>query len=334
MSNPNNEIFRALVTEAIDGRYQSKAQNRNISDLPDGDVLIKVHYSSLNYKDALSASGNKGVSQNYPHTPGIDASGVIASSKDKRFSKGDVVIVTGYDLGMNTSGGFAEFIRVPADWIVKKPEGLTPRDSMIYGTAGFTAAQSVHALQMHKVKPDQGKILVTGSTGGVGCLSIAILSRLGFNVVAATGKLDKKDFLKKIGAKEVVDRASIIHEPDKPLLKQKWAGVVDTLGGSFLSTAIRSTMYNGCVTCCGMLGGLDLSTSIFPFILRGLSLVGINSERCDMGTRDLLWKNLGGPWKPDCLDSIARECGLDELPLEIEKILRGEQVGRVVVRLL
>ena len=241
---------------------------------------------------------------------------------------GDDVIVTGHDLGMNTPGGFAQFVSVPADWIVPRPVGLTPRECAIFGTAGFTAAQCVDRLQKHGVT---GEVLVTGATGGVGCVAVALLAHLGYGVVAMTGKSAAADWLKAIGAAEVIGRE--IDKTGRPLLKGRWAGVVDTVGGEMLATAIRSTRYRGIVTCCGNVGGAEFPLSVYPFILRGVTLAGIDSASCPMPDRRAIWAKLAGEWKPACLNKLARECSLAELSGEIDRILRGEQLGRVIVRL-
>lgn len=328
--------YRALVvSEKASGGFERAVATRSTDDLPkEGNVLIRVHYSSLNYKDALSATGNKGVSRHYPHTPGVDAAGVVEESGANEIRSGDEVIVTGYDLGMNTPGGFAEYIRVPAAWVVRRPPALSLRESMIYGTAGFTAALSVHRLLQHGVHPDQGEVLVTGATGGVGSVAVGILARVGFRVVAATGKLQEVEFLKSLGAHEVLSREQAIDTTGAGMLKARWAGVVDTVGGEMLSTALRSIKPHGAATCCGLVASKDLSTPIFPFILRGVSLLGIDSAQTSMPLRLAVWQKLAGEWKLPMLDGLAREVTLDQLDPEIERILKGQQKGRVLVKLL
>ena len=327
------QTFKALVvSEKSDGTFQRDVKERELSSLPDHDVLVKVHYSSLNYKDALSASGNKGVTQQFPHTPGVDAAGVIEESRDQRFKAGDRVIVTSFDLGQNTSGGFGEFIRIPGDWVVPLPDGLTLRESMIYGTAGFTAAYGVYKLRHNETDPSQGKVLVTGATGGVGSLAVALLAKENYEVVAATGKMNEENFLKKLGATEVIHRDSVYAESDKPLLSGKWIGAIDTVGGEMLDAVIRQTAHNGTVACCGNVLGHNLNTSIYPFILRGVSLMGIDSGICLMPMRKKIWGLLAGEWKLDILEEISTECTLDGLEEEIQKILKGRQVGRVLLK--
>ncbi|MCX7908526.1 MAG: YhdH/YhfP family quinone oxidoreductase [Ignavibacteria bacterium] len=328
-----NIIFRALIVkEVAQNVFERNIGGKKISELPDGDVLIKVLFSSLNYKDALSANGHKGITRYYPHTPGVDAAGIVVESNTDKFRVGDEVIVTGYDLGMNTSGGFGQYIRVPVDWVVPLPRGLTLQESMIYGTAGFTAGLCVNAFMEKGIEPKDGKILVTGATGGVGSLSVAILSKLGYYVVASTGKLDKIDFLKNLGAKEVIHRSEIFDTTNKPLLPRKWIGVIDNVGGNTLSTAIRSTDYDGVVAAVGLVESEKLSLTVYPFILRGVSLVGIDSAETKMPKRLRIWDHLASDWKIN-FDGIWREVPLDSINDEIDKILNGQQVGKVVVKL-
>ncbi len=326
-----SETFNALVVEAgEDKTYVRQIKKRAVDDLPEGDVLIRVSYSSLNYKDALSATGNRGVTRSYPHTPGIDAAGTVADSRVAAFKKGDPVLVTGYDLGMNTSGGFGGYVRVPAGWVVPLPEGLSLKESMIFGTAGFTAGMSVLFLT-ERVKPEDGPVLVTGATGGVGSLSVAVLAKLGYSVAAVTGKTAEAAFLKGIGASQIVDRAEAADTSGRPLLKSQWAGVVDTVGGEILATAIKSTHPWGTVTCCGNVASPDLPLTVFPFILRGVRLIGIDSQNCPMDIRLKIWRNLAGAWKIKGLHDLCKEIGLGGLNDNIDLILEGRQKGRVVV---
>lgn len=330
----SRQTFNALVVEEDKkGEFQRKVRERQLSSLPDHDVLIRVQYSSLNYKDALSASGNRGVTQQYPHTPGIDAAGTVEQSRDKRFSTGDQVIVTSYDLGQNTSGGFGEYIRVPGDWIVPLPKGLSLRESMIYGTAGFTAAYGVYKLKHNGTEPDSGKVLVTGSTGGVGSLAVALLTKEKYQVIAATGKVKEQEkFLRRLGAGEVIDRDAVYPQSDKALLSSRWIGAIDTVGGKMLDAVIRQTAHDGTVACCGNVLGHHLNTSIYPFILRGVSLMGIDSGICMMPMRRKIWNLLAGEWKLDIMEEITREVTLENLEQEIQKILEGKQIGRVLLK--
>lgn len=326
--------FKALVVrETAENHFTRAVEERTIDDLPAGELLVRVHYSSLNYKDALSATGNRGVTRTFPHTPGIDAAGVIEASSSHAFEPGDQVIVTSYDLGMNTPGGFGQYIRVPAAWAVPLPDGLSLRESMIYGTAGFTAALCVNALRKHEVTPDLGEILVTGSTGGVGSTAVAILAHLGYTIVAVTGKADAADFLKELGASAILSREEAVDASGRPLLKGRWAGVVDTVGGDMLATAIGASQYNGVVTCCGLVASPKLETTVLPFILRSVSLVGCDSGNTPMPLRGEIWRKLATEWKVGSLEQIATERTLEELEPEIERILAGGQRGRIVVNL-
>ncbi len=325
--------FRAMVVEESgDKTFFRKIVDKRLEQLPEGEVVVKVLWSSLNYKDALSASGNRGVTRNYPHTPGIDAAGVVETSSTPAFSPGDEVIVTSYDLGMNTSGGFAEYIRVPAAWVVPLPVGLDLRESMIYGTAGFTAGMSVFALT-EAVAVTKGQILVTGASGGVGSMAVAILAKLGYSVAVVSGKPEAADFLVGLGATRILTRAEACEGSGKPLLKAIWSGVIDTVGGAILATAIKSTDLQGRVTCCGNVASPELPLNVFPFILRGVSLVGIDSQNCPMTHRLQVWEKLATLWKPPQLNSLCHEVGLEELDEEIELILQGGQKGRVLVRM-
>ncbi len=329
----NGKQFKAMWVEEVEkNRFQRTITERRTSDLPDGDVLVRVRYSSLNYKDALSATGNRGVTRKFPHTPGIDAAGVVEESQADGISPGDEVIVTSYDLGMNTPGGFGQYIRVPAGWIVPLPEALALKDSMIYGTAGFTAGLSLLYLT-HTTPPERGEILVTGATGGVGSLAAAMLAKLGYTVAAATGKAEAADFLKALGVREILTREAAMDTSGKPLLKGRWAGVVDTVGGEILATAIKSTDLGGTVTCCGNVASPELPITVFPFILRGVKLIGIDSQNCPMDTRRRVWEKLATVWRPDGLDRLAREIPLADLDENIDRILKGGQTGRVVVNL-
>jgi acrylyl-CoA reductase (NADPH) len=325
--------FKAIVvTETSEKTFTREIKDKAVSELPPGEVLVKVSYSSLNYKDALSATGNKGVTRNFPHTPGIDAAGVVEESSVDDFKPGEQVIVTSYDLGMNTSGGFGEYIRVPAGWVVKRPQNISLEESMVYGTAGFTAGLSVNALT-HIIKPDDGEVLVTGASGGVGSLAIAILAKIGYQVVAVTGKTNEKEFLTGIGAKEIMSREDATDTSGRPVLKARWAGVIDTVGGDILATAIKSTNLNGVVTCCGNVASPELPINVFPFILRGVYLIGIDSQNCPMDKRSMIWGKLANEWKLDNLATIAKTVSLDELEENIELILQGKIKGRTVVDL-
>ncbi len=328
-----SKSFKAMVvTETAEKTFTREITTRSIDDLPEGDVLIKVGFSSLNYKDALSATGNKGVTHNYPHTPGIDTAGVVEESQNNRIKPGDEVIVTSYDLGMNTDGGFAEYVRVPADWVVKLPAGLTMKEAMILGTAGFTAGLSVSAM-IHMVKPDQGEILVTGASGGVGSVAVSILTKLGYQVVAVSGLVEERAYLTGIGAKEVISREDATDTSNRPVLKARWAGVIDTVGGDILATAVRSTKYGGSVTCCGNAASPELPLSVYPFILRGVRLLGIDSQNCPMERRSVIWEKLAGDWRLEGLLGISNEIGMEDLEERMMLMLQGKSKGRTVVRI-
>ena len=324
--------FKAFVTEETEKGFTSSIQERSLNDLPAGDVLIKVLFSSLNYKDALSASGNKGVSRNYPHSPGIDAAGIVEESNFDHFSNGDEVIVTGYDLGMNTSGGFSQYIRVPKEWIIKKPDNFSLEESMAFGTAGLTAGLCVRKILLNGIKPEDGDIFVTGATGGVGTVAVMLLSKLGFNVIAITGKENQTDLLLSLGAKEVVNRSEFEGEMKSPLSKPRWAGGVDAVGSDILSNLITATHQRAAIACCGMVGGINLNTSIFPFILRGLSLLGVDSAETLIEVKKEIWHNFATDWKLEKINDQIKDVSLEELDLEIKKILKGEQVGRIRIK--
>ncbi|MCG6974287.1 MAG: YhdH/YhfP family quinone oxidoreductase [Desulfobacterales bacterium] len=330
----SQNTFKAMVvTEGENNQFVKEIKDRAFDDLPPGDVLVNVKYSSLNYKDVLSTLGNRGVTKKYPHTPGIDAAGVVAESRSKDFNVGDEVIVTSYDLGMNTSGGFAQYIRVPADWVVKMPKGLSPRESMIFGTAGFTAALSVYRLVDYGATPDQGRILVSGATGGVGSVAVSILAKAGYDVTAVNGIIDEKDYLLDIGAKEVISIEEATDSSGKPLLKGLWAGGIDTIGGEILATMIKSIQQHGGVTCCGNVGSHELPLNVYPFILRGATLMGIDSQNCPMPLRLKVWDKIASDWKIERLERIATEVTLDELSARIEFVLQKKHKGRTVIRM-
>lgn len=322
--------FKAFVVEEHDGTFSGSVQERCVSDLPGHDTLIKVRYSSLNYKDALSASGNRGVTKNYPHTPGIDAVGTVVSSASGAFSENDTVIVTSYDLGMNTPGGFGQYIRVPAEWVLKLPENMTAQEAMIIGTAGLTAGMSVLRLTEH-IQPGAGPVIVSGATGGVGSLSVAILAKMGYDVAAVSGKSEDQDYLLKLGAAYVIERRHFEQQDKHPMLKALFAGGIDTVGGPVLENMIKSMQPMGVVTCCGNVASAALNLTVFPFILRGVSLIGIDSQNYPMTYRQAVWSKLAGDWKPRSLMDVYSEIGLDQLNETIERMLEGKLKGRIVV---
>lgn len=324
--------FRCYRVTKEGDSAQGKLDKCAASELPEGEVTIEVSYSSLNYKDALAATGHPGVVRNFPHVPGIDASGVVVESSVPNLQNGDPVLVTGYEMGSGQWGGWSEYLRVPAEWVIPLPDDLTLESSMQLGTAGLTAALSVDALQHHGIKPEQGPILVTGATGGVGILAVKILAKSGYEVVAVTGKSDRVDWLKEQGASKVIGRDEVNDDSSRPLLKSQWAGAVDCVGGQPLTTILRSTQLGGCVTACGMVAGADLNMSVFPFILRGVTLVGIDSAWCPRDKRAALWRRFAGDWALNDLDSLSAIVTLNGVDQAVADILKGNIVGRTVVR--
>jgi acrylyl-CoA reductase (NADPH) len=328
----DSQSFPAFVVRKDDAeQVTAKVERITLSDLPPGDVLIRVAYSSLNYKDALATQAHPGVVRTLPHVPGIDCAGTVVESAAPHIKPGDEVLVTGYELGAGHWGGYAECVRVPAEWVVAMPNGLTSRDAMIYGTAGFTAAQCVTAIVDRGIGPDRGPVLVTGSTGGVGSVAVAILAKLGYEVEAVTGKPEHHDWLRRLGAKKILDRRDVVDTTDRPLLSSRWAAAVDTVGGQPLATILRSLEHRGCVAACGLVAGIELNTTVYPFILRGATLVGIDSAKCPRPERLEMWQKLAGPWRISQLEDLADEITLDELPDRVQKILAGKIVGRTIV---
>ena len=328
-----NRLFSALVvSEDTNGQFRRTIVQRRIGDLPDNEVLVRVRYSSLNYKDALSATGNRGVTRRFPHTPGIDAAGTVEASASPQWRVGDEVLCTGYDLGMNTDGGFGQYIRVPGSWLVRRPETLSPLACMRLGTAGYTAGLCVLGLEDNGVLPAKGPVLVTGATGGVGSIALMLLHRLGYEAVAVTGKASAHAYLRSLGTASVVDRQDLLENRDKQLLPARWAGVVDTVGGDLLAVAVKSTGFDGVVTLCGNAASADLPLNVYPFILRGVHLVGVYSANSPMERRLRLWEKLAGEWRVD-LEPISRVVSLQQLETEITAMLAGRTTGRCVVDL-
>lgn len=324
--------FRCFyVTKDEQGRAVGRMEERPTSELPQGDVLIRVSHSSLNYKDALSASGNPGVTRTYPHVPGIDAAGTVAASGHHQFREGDAVLVTGFDLGANTWGGYAEWVRVPASWVVPLPQGLSAEESMIFGTAGFTVAIGMERFEQLGVTPSRGEMLVTGATGGVGSLAVAMLAKAGYEVVASTGKPDAEDFLKRLGARRVIPRGELDDTSGKPLLRSTWAAALDTVGGNTLATVLRTTHRGGTVAACGLVGGAELHLTVMPFILRGVTLTGLDSAEYPAERRPALWRRMATEWKPALSEIVAERVGFEGLPGQVDRILAGGVRGRVLV---
>ncbi|MFD2531320.1 YhdH/YhfP family quinone oxidoreductase [Gracilimonas halophila] len=331
-SEMSTETFKAFyVEETSKGNFRGEVKDVPMSFLPDHEVQVQVQFSSLNYKDGLSASGNKGVTRNYPHIPGIDASGVVVKDESKTFEKGQKVVVTGRDLGSNTPGGFGAMIRVPKDWVVALPDGLDLKTAMNYGTAGFTAMYGIKRLERELILPNEGKVLVTGATGGVGSLAVFFLSELGYEVIAATGKMHKVEFLKELGADEVIHRDEITNVDSNFLLSREWNGAIETVGGEMLDAVIRQTNHDGAVACCGNILGHKLTTNIYPFILRGVSLLGIDSAICKMPMRLKIWDTIANIDHKKLPEKFSKMVQLGDLIKEIDRILEGKQAGRVVV---
>lgn len=325
--------FNALqARETATGEFEQVIVQREIGELPAGELLVRVKYSSLNYKDALSASGNRGVTKSFPHTPGIDAAGIVEASSVAEFAVGDEVIITGYDLGMNTAGGFGQYIRIPASWALKRPQGLSLREAMVLGTAGLTAALCVDKLEQSGLTPDAGVVLVTGATGGVGSVAVALLASLGYRVAASTGKAEQEDYLKSLGAEQVVLRADLQAGTDKPMLKEQWAGAVDCVGGDILFNVVKSLRYGASVACCGLTAGVAFKGSVLPFILRGVNLLGVDSVELPLVVKASMWDRLSLQWKVN-LETLVSEVTLEQLPAAIAQVLAGKQVGRVLVNL-
>ena len=328
--------FKALrITETPTGKFERKIVEREIDDLPVGEVLIKVCYSSLNYKDALSATGNKGITKRFPHTPGIDAAGVIEISRNAYFATGEEVIITGYGLGMNTDGGFAGYIRVPGQWIIPRPSDYTMKECMIIGTAGFTAASALYKMELLGQSPSDGPIVVTGATGGVGSMAVSILSKAGYEVIAVTGKTQVTEYLQHLGAARIESREFVKESSGKAVLKPKWSGAIDTVGGATLATLLKACKPEGTVVTTGLVDSPKLDGTIYPFILNGVNLVGIGSAETPMQRRISIWEKLMEEWNiKDKLPAIAKEVTLDEVNnTYIDSILQGKMIGRVIVKL-
>jgi putative YhdH/YhfP family quinone oxidoreductase len=323
--------FKAFWVEKTDDGVSHQVIDRRTDDLPEGDVLIKVACSSVNYKDALSAKGMPGVTRNYPHTPGIDAAGTVVESSDPSFREGDEVIVIGFDLGMNTPGGYGEYIRVPAGWVTPLPTGLSLRESMILGTAGLTAALCFDKLLRMGATPSDGPVVVTGATGGVGSVAVSLLASQGFEVVASSGKADRADYLAGLGASQVIGRDELSEENPRPLSAETWAHGIDTVGGDILSNVIKSLKYGGSVAICGLVASPAFSTTVLPFILRGVNVLGIDSVELPIEEKTRIWNLLARDWKLDNLEEMAVETGLDGLSESIDTIFAGGVTGRTLV---
>ncbi|MDC1013879.1 YhdH/YhfP family quinone oxidoreductase [Gammaproteobacteria bacterium] len=322
--------YSAYYVEEKDGSFSSSIAQLELQKPAEGFVQIKVSYSSLNYKDALSASGNKGVTRNYPFVPGIDAAGIITDGNSSQFEDGDEVIVTGYDMGMNTPGGFGEYINVPANWVVKKPINLTAIEAMSLGTAGLTAAASVLKIQKSSGESNL-PVLVSGATGGVGSVGVMLMSKLGFEVSALTGKSSSINFLQSIGANNIILRDEYLEAPSKPMEKPLFSSAIDTVGGNILSRMLPQISPHGVVACCGNVAGIEVNTTVFPFILRGIMLAGIDSAESPIEFKTKIWKKFANEWRLD-LSSVIKVVTKENLQQEIDLILKGGQQGRVVLK--
>lgn len=323
--------FKAFWVEKDEKDITHSVITRDTSDL-EGEVLIKVAYSSVNYKDALSAKGMPGVTRNYPHTPGIDAAGSVVESTSDAFSEGDEVICIGYDLGMNTPGGYGEYIRVPANWVVPMPAGLDARSAMILGTAGFTAAICVEQIEKMGAKPEDGPVLVTGATGGVGSVAVMLLAKLGYEVVASSGKAEQADFLKSLGAAKVIGRDDLSEADKRPMLAPLYAHAVDCVGGEILSNVIKTLQPQGSVAICGLVASPAFNATVLPFILRGVNILGVDSVEISLEYKTKIWQLLSAEWSLDGLEALTTEIGLDGLSEAIDKIFAGQVTGRTLVK--
>ncbi len=328
------KTFRAFVVNKTDTDFSANFQELTTNDLPAGEVLIRVAYSGVNYKDGLASIPEGKIVRNYPFVPGIDVAGVVVESSDPNFKEGDEVIATSYELGVSHYGGYSEYARVKAEWVIPLPAGLTLREAMALGVAGFTAALAIYQLEKNGLKPQNGPVLVTGATGGVGSVGIDILHKLGYTVAASTGKSSEHAYLKELGVSEILSREEVSAESKRPMEKERWAGCLDAVGGSTLAYLIRTTSTYGSVAAYGNTGGPNFSSTVFPFILRGVNLLGIDSTHCPMELRRHLWQKLASDYKPThLLDLIASEAPFEDLPQALAKILKGGVRGRTVIRI-
>lgn len=325
--------FKALLIKEEGGNYVPSIAALSLNDLAKGDLLVKVEYSSVNYKDALSSIGNKGVTRFYPHVPGIDAVGTVVQSASPKFAVGSRVLLTGFDLGMNIWGGFGQYVSVPYEWAIMLPNTLLAKDAMSFGTAGLTAGLSVYQLLKAGIQPMDGKIAVSGASGGVGSIATAILSKLGYAVVAISGKQDDDFLIHTLGAEQVISRQQFVEDNKKRALgKPVFGAGIDTVGGDVLSAMLKTTLYGGIIACCGMVASTDLNTSIFPFIIRGVQLNGIDSVEAPMAIREIIWEKLAQEWRPIYLEKMVQEILLADLPQVLDSMLKGTSKGRFVLK--
>lgn len=325
--------FQAVVVDKKGEDVSVQVKSIDKKQLSQGDVLIKVAYSSVNFKDGMAGLANGKIVQSYPFVPGIDLSGTVISSENDRFKEGDEVIATSYEIGVSHYGGYSEYANIPAEWIVPLPKNMTLKEAMIIGTAGFTAALSIHRLEANGLTPDQGDVLVTGSTGGVGSMAVAMLAKRGYKVVASTGKEEEHDFMKKLGADSVISRSDVYNGELKPLQKGIWQAAVDPVGGKSLAAVLSRIKRGGAAAVSGLTGGSDIPTTVHPFILRGVSLLGIDSAYCPMPLREEIWNRLAEDLKPEGLETLVdREVSLEDTPAAMRDILQNKIRGRVLVR--
>jgi len=325
--------FRAYRIFNEENKIVSRWVDLTLNDLDPGEVVIRAAYSSVNYKDALAATGAGKIIRRFPCVGGIDVAGIVVSSQDARFSPGDEVLVTGYEMGVAHDGGFAELVRVPANWVVRLPLGLSLHDAMALGTAGFTAALSLYRLQQNDVKPENGKVVITGATGGVASLAISMLKRLRYHVVAITGKDSEHEYLKSLGTDEILPRSAMDLTSTRPLERAQWAGALDSVGGATLAWLTRTMQQNGVIASFGNAGGVELNTTVLPFILRGVRLIGIDSAATAMPLRHEIWHRLANEWRPPQLDKITRIIEFEQLPDAFTKMMSGNSRGRTVIKI-
>lgn len=325
--------FRALVLREADRKVSSAIETLSEADLPDGDVLVRVGYSTLNYKDGMILNGIGRLVRDYPHVPGVDFSGTVEASEHPDFKSGDEVVLTGWRVGETHWGGYAEKARVKGDWLVPMPAGLSLADAMAVGTAGFTAMLSVRALEAHGLTPDAGEVLVTGASGGVGSVATAILANLGYQVTASTGRPEQADYLKGLGATAIIDRAELAEVPSRPLARERFVGAIDNVGGSTLANLLTQISYGGSVAAVGLTGGNELATTVLPFLLRGVNLLGIDSVMCPKMPRMETWGRVASDLPLAKLRDMVETYGLDDLPRLGKEILAGGVRGRAVIAL-
>ncbi len=324
---------RLVVTQSPAGEIRREFQQLPLDPSLSNQVRVRLDYTAINFKDALALSGNRGVIKKIPIVPGIDAVGHVLSSSSEDWRVGQQVFIQHSDFGTAVDGGFQQVVDVPEDWVYSIPDGLTGLETVTLGTAGFTAAQCCQALLASGLHPEDGELVVSGSTGGVGVFSVMLLHKLNYNVVAATGKADRVSWLKDRGAQRVIDRQELVDTSNRPLLSARWAGAVDTVGGATLSTIVRSTQPHRTVTACGLVGGTDLNLTVYPFILRGISLIGIDSALISREYRNRLWQRLGSDWRIPNIDDLATIISPQEIEHYLEQLLQGKVVGRIVIDL-